>query len=148
MDWLLTMKQRRFSETGDRCVSLPKLYFYFPLVSNSILAIPLVISFLDHEFFEEPVYWLFLLFEILCTFMAISQNHWRLWILEEEFIHVNTFGIKRRFAYKDVSYIKTLKTGDKLIKIEHKAIPFVVDKYAIGWDDFIKVYNRKKLQLK
>jgi hypothetical protein len=129
-------------------VTLPKFYLYFAIVVGFIFAIPLTVSFLENEFFHDPVYWLFLFSEILLTLMAISQNHWPIYIMEETFIYVNTFGKKRTVTYKEILYIKTLKSGDRLIKIENKVFPFIVDKYAVGWDCFIQAYNSYKVKLR
>ena len=126
-------------------VRLPKFYFYFGIGMSCFLMLPVSIAIVDNIFLEDPVYWLFSVCIFLSIAMALCQAKWRIYPRLNEFLYVGIMGIKKTYSYDDVKAIVKLKTGDNLIKMKGKLFPFVVDKYAIGWECFIKLYNKYKL---
>ena len=126
----------------ENSVRLPKFYFYFGIFMGMFLSLPIFGEIIRNKYFYLNIgFWAYVVFDSLLFIMALSQIKWRIYPLKDGFIHINTFGKKRVLTYGQIQSIRHWKTGDIAIKIKGKRIPLILDKYIVGWENFVLAYD-------
>lgn len=130
------MRQPQKAEKGK--VYLHKFLAILGTIGSAIFLIPAIIT----VFLDEPL-WVPIIFLALASLGAsliIGFINCRISYDDEGFVAKNFLGIKRKFTYDQVTAIKE-KLHESYIYLGKRRV--MVDEFAIGGDEFIKLVKKK-----
>lgn len=132
--------EREKSKSG--AVILSKILLILGIILTITILMPGIVLFIKYGSISALIG--FSLFALLPLSMVIGYFNCRIYYNEDGFVYKNFIGIKKEYAYTDITAIRTERHG-KIIYIGEKHIS--IDEFAVGCTDFIKFANKKYNQL-
>ena len=135
-------KQLHKQQDGDgKTVHLPMLMLIIGVGCTGIVLIPTIISFCEKEIVMGII---FSVFALLCSTMILGYCNQRICYDEDGFTSKTFLGVKRRFSYADIEYIRGDMASDIKLKVRNKTVH--IDEIAIGKTEFL-AFAQKQYRL-
>lgn len=116
---------RKPGENSERTVSLPIFLALIGIVCGGVFLIPTVIIFATGD--SVFLAFAFAVFSLLCTSLVVAYMNCRITYDDESFESKNFWGIKRKFAFREITGIQgkhkdvKLYVGRKVVRIDELA---------------------------
>ncbi len=127
---------RKKSDKGR--VYLPVLFSGIGGLCGTVFLIPVVITTLTNEPLWTPL--AFLAFSLLGGVLSIAHLNCRIFYDEEGFTHKNFLGIKRTYAYTEITGIRENNHEDILYLGRRRAM---IDEFSVGRLDFLLMAKKR-----
>lgn len=135
-------KQLHKQKDGDgKTVHLPMLMLIIGVGCTGFVLIPTIISFCEKEIVVGIG---FSAFALLCSTMILGYCNQRIYYDEDGFTSKTFLGVKRRFSYADIEYIRGDMASDIKLRVRNKTVH--IDEIAIGKTEFL-AFAQKQYRL-
>lgn len=132
-------KQLHKQKDGDgKTVHLPMLMLIIGVGCTGFVLIPTIISFCEKEIVVGIG---FSAFALLCSTMILGYCNQRIYYDEDGFTSKTFLGVKRRFSYADIEYIRGDMASDIKLKVRNKTVH--IDEIAIGKTEFLAFAQKR-----